>query len=510
MTPRTTPYSSTDPGFDPKVTLDAVFRRNVLMRPGALALSDPPDRAALTGSLPRRLNYAEADVAVDRLARQLKTLGLPEQAIVAIQLPNTVEAVLALLAVLRAGLLAVQVPMLWRRSDLVGALREIGPRALITTTRLGNERPADTMCEVAAELFTLGFPCAFGTDVPDGVVPLDIDAHMHGDGPDPLAPARSLSAENFAIATFDAARHGPGAIARTHSQLLSAGLAVLMEAKIASGDTIVSTLPPASLAGLAGSFVPWLLAGGMLQLSHGFSPLSAAMASGGSHLVAPAVALEALSNGEPEELASCIAIHRGPESLRMDLSRINCGGIVDLQIFGEIGLTALRRIAKIMPAPIPVGKISAPADSSSAPIVIETKRLPDGTLAVRGAMVPEKSLSIGGRTCGAQLEFDADGFIRTNLKCHEIGGGGLVIESAPDGIVQIGGLRYGLDDLTARITSVCSRVKVTATPHALLGMRCTIETRHLAATLKALDEAGLSSVIIDGVRERLAVHLAAS
>lgn len=508
MTPRTTPYPPTDLGFDPKVTLDAVFRRNVLVRPGALALSDPPDHAVLTGSAPRRLNYAEADVAVSRLARQLKSLGLPEQAIVAIQLPNTVEAVLALLAVLRAGLFAVQVPMLWRRSDLVAALREIGPRALITMTRLGDERPADTICEAAAELFTLGFPCAFGTDAPDGVTPLDIDAHAYSDGPDLLPSAHALSAEGFAIATFDAARHGPVAVARTHSQLLSAGLAVLMEAKIASGDTIVSTLPPASLAGLAGSFVPWLLAGGMLQLSHGFSPLSAAMASGGSHLVAPAVALGSLANGETEGFSSCVAVHRGPESLGIDLSGVNCDEIVDLQIFGEIGLTALRRIAKVMPAPIPLGEISAPTDVPNAPVVIETKRLSDGTLAVRGAMVPEKPLSIGGRIV-APLEFDLDGFIRTNSKCHAIGGGGLVVESGPDGIVQIGGLRYGLDDLVTRVKKAYPRVKLTTAPDALLGTRCTIETPHLAAALKALDEAGLSSVIIDGVRERLAMHLAA-
>lgn len=510
MTPRMTPSLSSDPGFDPKVTLDAVFRRNVLMRPGALALSDPPDRAVLTGNVPRTLNYAEADLIVSRLARQLKSLGLPEQAIVAIQLPNTVEAVLALLAVIRAGLLAVQVPMPWRRSDLVVALRGISPRALITMTCIGDERPAETICEAAAELFTLSFPCAFGGDVPDGVIPLDLDVHPNNDGPDLLPSAHALSAEGFAIATFDAARSGPFTVARTHSEWLSAGLAVLMEAKITSGDTIVSTLPPASLAGLAGAFVPWLLAGGMLQLTHGFSPLSVAMVPGGSHLVAPAVAIGSLVTDVSEGFASCIAIHRSPESLGTDLSRAKCDGIVDLQIFGEIGLTALRRIAKVMPSPIPLGKISAPADTPNAPVVIETKRLSDGTLAVRGAMVPGKSLSARCRPDTTQLELDADGFARTDLKCHVIGGNGLVIESAPDGVVQIGGLRYGLDDLKRRISKAFPRAKVAVINDALLGTRCTIEVTHSRTAMKALDEAGLSSVIIDGVRERPFMQRAAS
>lgn len=116
MAPRATrPHEA---AFDPKVTLDAVFRRNVLMQPGALALADPPERTMLMGGAPRQLNYAEADAAISRLAHQLKALGLPEQAVVAIQLPNTVEAIITLLAVLRAGMIALPLPMLWRRSDL--------------------------------------------------------------------------------------------------------------------------------------------------------------------------------------------------------------------------------------------------------------------------------------------------------------------------------------------------------------------------------------------------------
>jgi acyl-CoA synthetase (AMP-forming)/AMP-acid ligase II len=110
-------------GFDPKVTLDSVFRRNVLMQPGALALADPADRAASIGGAPRQFNYAEADAAVSRLARQLKAIGLPEQAVIAIQLPNTVEAIITLLAVTRAGMIALPRPMLWRRSYLLTAVR---------------------------------------------------------------------------------------------------------------------------------------------------------------------------------------------------------------------------------------------------------------------------------------------------------------------------------------------------------------------------------------------------
>ena len=165
-----------DPNLDLKVTLDAVFRRNVLIRPGALAVADPPNRSAFTGTPARRLNYAEADAAVTKLARQLKSLGMADRAIVAIQLPNTVESVLTMLAVIRAGMVAAPVPYLWRRSDIVTALRDINASALITTSQTGVDSHAEIACEAAVELFTLGFPCAFGASVPDGVTRLDLDA----------------------------------------------------------------------------------------------------------------------------------------------------------------------------------------------------------------------------------------------------------------------------------------------------------------------------------------------
>lgn len=490
-------------GFDPKVTLDAVFRRNVLMRPGALALADPPDRVSAIGGMPRQFNYAEADVAVSRLARQFRTIGLPERSLVAIQLPNTVEAVLTLLAVVRAGMIALPVPLLWRRSDLVTALRDIAPRALITMTRLADMRPAETACEVAAELFTLGFPCAFGPEPPDGVIPLDIDGHLTGEA-ETFATARGISPDSLAIATFDASHEGPFPIARNHSQWLAAGFSITMEANIASGDTIVATLPPASLAGLASTMIPWLLTGGTLQLSHGFTPAIAAMAPGGAHIAAPVIALPSLIGGEHEGFSSVIAVHRGPENLGIDLSQLPCNAIIDMQTFGETGFTALRRIAKIMPAPIPLGEISAPVDRDDAPVVIETRRLADGTLAVRGAMVPGKALGIkaldiDSHPAPAQLTFDVDNFVRTNLRCHA-SGGALVIEAMPDGIVQIGGLRFGLGEIAARVEQALPGAQIVTTRDPVLGMRCIIEAADAEQTARALDEAGLSRVIIDSIR----------
>ena len=110
-------------------TLDDLFRRAAARRPDALALIDPPNREAFTDSPPCRLTYAQADRIVTAMARRLRQMGLNSDAIVGLQLANSVEGVLTLLAVLRAGLIAMPLPLLWRRaeertgSDTVSELR---------------------------------------------------------------------------------------------------------------------------------------------------------------------------------------------------------------------------------------------------------------------------------------------------------------------------------------------------------------------------------------------------
>src|SRR5262245_43534703 len=136
-----------------RVTLDDLFRRAVERRPEASALIDPPDRADFTDGLPRRLSFAQADRVVSAIAGRLNGLGLPVDSIVALQLPNIAESALALLGVLRAGMIAAPVPLLWRQVDMAAALGRIGARALIASRRVGNVDHGELAMQVAAETF---------------------------------------------------------------------------------------------------------------------------------------------------------------------------------------------------------------------------------------------------------------------------------------------------------------------------------------------------------------------
>src|SRR5262249_38744383 len=100
-------------------TLDDLFRRAGVRHPDAIALSDPPNPEGFTDGPPRTLTFAQADRAISAFATRLRGLGLQTDTPVALQLPNTVESVVAFLGVLRAGMIAVPIPLLWRQQDIV-------------------------------------------------------------------------------------------------------------------------------------------------------------------------------------------------------------------------------------------------------------------------------------------------------------------------------------------------------------------------------------------------------
>src|SRR6476659_528614 len=239
-----------------RATLDDLFRRAAAARPDALALVDPPDRLLFTDGPPRRLTYAQADRAVSALAARLRGFGLPTDSVVAVQLPNTVESVIVLLAVMRAGLIAAPLPLLWRHADAAAALSRVAARALIGCQRIGDTVHGDLAMHIAMETFTIRFVCGFGENLPDGVVP--IDDIFDGGGMPPVIERFGDSADHVALVTFDISPEGIVPVARSHAELIAGGLAVHLEARIEPEAAVLGALALASFAGLATTIVPWL------------------------------------------------------------------------------------------------------------------------------------------------------------------------------------------------------------------------------------------------------------
>lgn len=97
-----------------------------------------PDRVALVCD-GEELTYAGLDAAVGSLAGWLDTSGVRPGERVAIHLPNSIEYVVALLAVLRAGAVAVPVNPMFERTELEYELTDSGACTLITLETFGEK-----------------------------------------------------------------------------------------------------------------------------------------------------------------------------------------------------------------------------------------------------------------------------------------------------------------------------------------------------------------------------------
>lgn len=488
-------------------TLDSLFRRAGVRHAHGLALVDSPDRYRVTDGAPRSLTYADADRAISAVAAQLRRLGLPTDAMVAIQLGNTVESVIALLGVLRAGMIAVPLPLLWRKQEIVAALGQIGAKAIITAAHIGDTRTAEIAVEAAVELFTIRHVCGFGRNLPDGVVPLDERTPVSGEFSHP--PARSgHAAAHVAVVTFEATPKGMFAVARNHTQLIAGGLPISLEAGHAEDAAILTAVPLTSFAGLALALVPWLLAGGALHLHHPFAPEAFAAQRkeiGAGLVVLPGTTLPALGQPARPSGETIVALWRAPERLTSQPAWHGPAALVDVAAFGELGLIASRRKPGAAPVGLPYGVVGAAnAVAKDGAPLIETMRTVDGTLGLRGAMVPTHAFPPGAEQGYAPyLAPDPEGLVDTGLACRRRLDINTLTMSAPvPGMKGIGGYRFYEGALEDTVAAVDADATIVALPDATLGQRLAGSARDRAAVIGILQAAGANPLIAGAFRPR--------
>ena len=154
-------------------TLDTLFKRNLARQPDALALVDPLNKMRVTGQPPKRLTFAQADRMISSLAAHFIESGLPSNSVIAVQLPNTIEFAITVLAAFRAGLVVAVLPLLWRQSELTMALNRTAARAIVTMGKVDGVVYSDIAMNAAAEAFSIRHVCGFGSDLPEGMASLD-------------------------------------------------------------------------------------------------------------------------------------------------------------------------------------------------------------------------------------------------------------------------------------------------------------------------------------------------
>lgn len=151
-------------------TVQQLFADRVAERGDALAVVDPPDKAALLDTAPLRLSWAEVGDRVEELAGVLLAHGVGEGDVVALQLPNVVELVVAYLAAWRVRAIVSPLPVQYRRHEIVelGRIGEI--TAFLTGDRIATRAAAAEVVALRPEIPSLRSVFHIGpSDVPGSV-----------------------------------------------------------------------------------------------------------------------------------------------------------------------------------------------------------------------------------------------------------------------------------------------------------------------------------------------------
>jgi hypothetical protein len=488
-------------------TLDGLFRRILARKPDALALLDPPNKQRIAGQPPKHLTFAEADRAISALSAHFIEAGLPNNSVIAVQLPNTVEFMLTVLAAHRAGLVVALLPLLWRQAELTSALNRTGARAIVTMSKIDGVVHADLAMNAAAEAFSIRHVCGFGNELPEGMASLDRALEAQS------ATSRDVTQDGrrAAIVSFDVTADGFRPVPRTHLNLIAGGLALSLESDVPQGSTVMSAFAPSSFAGLTSSLMVWLLSGGTLALHHPFDSEVLEQAIGEyacETLIAPAQLALRLNEidlaSRLPSLRNVIGLWRAPEQVASSPAWTTEHAVLtDVYLFGEAGLFGARRAPDGAPAPILPGQHGAPRDVAGTSIAGEILLTSRGTLALRGPMVTPAAYVPPSRPSDSLVTPAPRDFVDTDYSARlDRSTGAICITAPPSGIMAVGGYRFLSQDLQEWARRLGQGTLLTALPDRLSGHRLAGRAQDNARAREALSELGLNPLMVEAFRDR--------
>lgn len=464
-----------------EATLDALFRKSVRHHPDQIALTDPPDRSDFTATPARRLTYGEADEIIDDLCAMLGNLGVRRDDVIAAQLPNTVELPLLILACFRSGIILSILPPLWREYELEKALTQISPKVLITQNIKGDVDYPDLMRQTAAKVYSVRHILAYGDDVLDGIVAIN-DAISFAweklvDNPELVNPSEKITANDVAIITWNGVESPDLMVMpRSHNQLISAGLTVLLETSLEDKSSILCPFTLSSLSALGGFLVPWILTGGSLHIHQPFSwdcfkqQLDREQPT---YTGLPPAAMDELcreiNGGELDishlKVLSCLWPVLGASNHRSNADTYLLPKIVDIFNIGEMAIFAHCRTDGKINDLLPHGNCKFPTLSGNGPTLLTTlikgQNVDNehtathlvGELMIKGPMIYDDNFQPAGKNIQKTVphERDPQGFIATGIECEivDVDGPKLKPVDRRGNIIYHGGLAVSAPDLDA-------------------------------------------------------------
>lgn len=280
--PESTIRQYRDLGIYKDQTFVHLLQQTCERHPGHEALVDAPNRAQFFGGAPRRLTYAQAWAEVRSLAARLLALGLRQDDILCVQLPNGNELMQTYFACAMLGVVITPAPMQYREHEMGHILQQTQARALMSFAHAG-ANDALARCEKLAQ----DQGAAHGRApvvlawYPEADSFAHANAQARGRVHAPLTPGCASAQELAALdayctahpvdadATFTlcwtSGTEGlPKGVPRSHNQWMIAAHTIVEAVDLQPGARLLNPFPLTNPGSLSGMVVPWLLTGGTL------------------------------------------------------------------------------------------------------------------------------------------------------------------------------------------------------------------------------------------------------
>lgn len=304
------------------------------------AIVDQPDKQQLMGRAPMRLSWAEVKRHVDALALGLLDAGVEQGDVVFVQLPNSVEFVLAHLALDRIGAVGTFAPMRQRSSEITYAITKTKATAAIC---MGEFRGEDFLAMVHgakdAEGSLLKTVVALGAE-DRAEADFALEPMLHGNPSDTaVLDALEVSAdEALTLCLTTGTESKPKVVPRTPNSWMVTVRAILRASGHGADSVFSGPFPYANMGGLGVEMYPWIMAGGKFVTHEPFDVdvfLQQITAERVNYIIAvPAIYFAMLSHPELDE--------------KYDISSLNvvgCGGEAPphtiIEMLDERGITVI-------------------------------------------------------------------------------------------------------------------------------------------------------------------------
>ena len=261
-------------GWWTDATLHGMLAKHVAATPDDEALVDPLNLSAISDLSPVRLSWKEVASGVEQRAAVLTKIGLKKDDIVVIQLPNSVELTLVLLACMTLGVIASPAPAQYRAQELRGIINKTAARAAITVGRIGKHPHAETFLGLKADCPTLDLILVAGQPV-EGSISLDraigeLTAEDEGALADALEMSPVTADDLVTICWTSGTEADPKGVPRNHNEWIIMGQGCAAGAKLQPGERLLNPFPMVNMAGISTGLCSWLEIGGVLVQHHPF------------------------------------------------------------------------------------------------------------------------------------------------------------------------------------------------------------------------------------------------